>query len=75
MRPEEQCVCLGPRCQEGAEKALETHASYILRETTHLGTNEPFCTLTDWVQSSSGMPLRGQVGLGVEVTCAQRYTP
>ena len=40
-------VRLGPRCQEGAKRALETHALYILRETMHLGTNEPFCTLTD----------------------------
>ena len=41
----------------------------------HLGTNEPFCTLTDQVQSSSGMPPGGQVGLGVRVTCVHRYTP
>ena len=47
LKPEEQCVCLRPRCQKGAETALETHASYVLRETMHLGTNETFCTLTN----------------------------
>ena len=31
----------------GGQEDPETHALYILRETMHLGTNEPFCTLTD----------------------------
>ena len=31
----------------GAKRALGTHASGILRETMHLGTYEPFCTLTN----------------------------
>ena len=70
MRPEEQCVCLGPRCQKWAEKALETHASYILRETMHVGANE----LTRFSHHLECL-LGGQAGLGVEVTCAQRYTP